>query len=78
MEAWGEEWIFVWYSNNNKAYWVFVLCTRTVIESVDVVIDDVIRVANIDIKFYTNHDVSDNPTQETDKEKNVAKVDDDT
>ena len=48
FDAKSDEGIFVGYSTNSRAYKVYNKCTKTVMESINVVIDDTISEKGID------------------------------
>ena len=48
FDAKSDEGIFLGYSTNSRAYKVFNKCTKTVMESINVVIDDTISEKDID------------------------------
>jgi len=49
MDPKSDAWIFLGYSTNNRAYRVFNSKTRVVMESINVVIDDVFEDRTLDV-----------------------------
>jgi len=70
FDAKSDEGIFLRYSMNSRAYRLYNKCTKTAMESINVVIDDIIPVKNVDedgeAPSFKKNDGDDNSSQSND------------